>query len=170
MRPSHPPRAASLAVVLFTLVLAACEGGGVDPVANPLAGLQARSAQDSTGTAPPSPPGGPSGTGYVHGTVLGPSAPGAGNDSLSTAPRVANTIVNAYAVLGGTMGDPTLGPLAAADTTGADGRFILPPLAAGAYVVTFTPPSGSIYGGVWVTGEIHSTSHDWPWWVTLWRR
>ena len=40
----------------------------------------------------------------------------------------------------------------------------------GNYVVTINPPAGSIYGGVWVTATVHGTSHEFPWWVVLWKK
>jgi hypothetical protein len=73
-------------------------------------------------------------------------------------------------VTGGTEAVPTLGPAAATVTTGADGKFELPTLAGGTYVVTFNPPASSIYGGVWVTAATSATSNDWPWWVILWKK
>jgi hypothetical protein len=60
--------------------------------------------------------------------------------------------------------------MVASTITGADGKFTLPTIAGGPYAVTFTPPNGSIYGGVWVTGTIHSASHEFPWWVVLWKK
>ena len=134
-----------------------------------LAGLAPRTAADSVGNPPPPPPTNPT-PGSFHGTVLGPSEPGAGNDSLATAPRVSGAVVAAYPVTGGSQADPTLGPAAASVTTGANGKFQLPTLSGGEYVVTFTPPANSIYGGVWVTAVTSANSNDHPWWVTLWKK
>ena len=108
--------------------------------------------------------------GVVRGTVLGPSTPGSGGDTLATAPKVANTTVVAYPVTGGSAASPTLGPQAGATTTGADGKFTLPSLAAGNYVVTFTPPTSSVYQGVWTTSHISAASEAYPWWVVLPRK
>lgn len=136
---------------------------------SPLAGLAPRTANDSVGNPPPPPPANPA-PGSFHGTVLGPSEPGAGNDSLATAPRIANVVVAAYPVTGGSVADPTLGPAEASVTTGTDGKFQLPTLSGGEYVVTFTPPANSIYGGVWVTQVTSATSNEHPWWVILWKK
>ena len=137
---------------------------------SPLAGLAPRTANDSVGTPPPPPPTNPT-PGRFHGTVLGPSEPGAGNDSLATAPRVAGVVISVYPVTGGTQADPTLGPATVPSiTTGSDGKFQLPILVGGEYVVTFTPPANSIYGGVWVTATTSATSNDHPWWVILWKK
>jgi hypothetical protein len=63
-----------------------------------------------------------------------------------------------------------IGPAAATVVTGSDGLFQLPMLPAGEYVITFNPPEGSIYGGVWTTGPIHDKSHEHPWWIVLWKK
>jgi hypothetical protein len=102
--------------------------------------------------------------------VLGPSAPGAGNDSLATAPRVANAKVTAYPRQPTATDPNAVGTAVAEVVTGADGKFQLPTLPGGDYIVTINPAAGSIYGGVWVTATAHSTSHEFPWWVVLWKK
>jgi hypothetical protein len=62
---------------------------------------------------------------------------------------------------------PDVGPAAASVVTGADGKFQLPTLPGGEYVVTFNPPASSIYAGVWVTATAFDGSSEWPWWVVL---
>ncbi|MDH5234508.1 MAG: carboxypeptidase-like regulatory domain-containing protein [Gemmatimonadota bacterium] len=165
-------RGAAIVVSLLCVALGlACADAGTGPARSPLAGLSQAAGQDSAGNPPPpNPSPGTNTPGYVLGTVLGPSAPGAGNDSLATAPRVPGARVAAFPVTGGSAGSPTLGPEAASSTTGADGRFVLPTVPGGAYVVTITPPAASIYGGVWVTVTIHENSHLFPWWVVLWKK
>lgn len=143
-----------------TLLAAACtDGSGPNP--SPLDGLVQYAGTDSIGAPPPPATGNPT-AGYFRGTVVGPSAPGAGNDSLATAPRIAGVTVSVYAELEGS-------PVASV-VTGADGRFVLPTLPGGHYAVTFTPPINSPYGGVWATAPIHAASHTHPWWVVLWKR
>jgi len=159
-------------LILFAMAAGlsvACSDSTSNSDDSPLAGLAPRTASDSVGNPPPPPPANPT-PGSFHGTVLGPSLPGAGNDSLATAPRVSGVAVVAYLVTGGSQADPTLGPAAASVTTGADGKFQLPTLSGGEYVVTFTPPANSIYGGVWVTSTTSATSNDHPWWVILWKK
>lgn len=158
-----------LLLVFCTGLAIACSDDPTGSEDSPLAGLAPRTASDSIGNPPPPPPTNPT-PGSFHGTVLGPSEPGAGNDSLATAPRVAGVVVSARLVTGGSEADPDLGPVAASVTTGADGKFQLPTLSGGTYVVTFTPPANSIYGGVWVTSTTSATSNDWPWWVVLWKK
>ena len=160
----------ALLVALFAGVTAACsDDSPTDPASSPLSGLARENTRDSVGTPPPPPPTGTLSPGTVRGTVLGPSAPGAGNDSLETAPRVAGVAVTAYPVE--SMGvEPELGPAAASAVTDANGRFQLPELAGGEYVVTFNPPANSEYGGVWVTTVIHAGSSEHPWWVVLWKK
>ena len=163
---TRPVQVARLIAVFAGVMTVACSDTTENTPASPLAGLSQQAAKDSTGVPVP---GNPSNTnpGIVKGTVLGPSTPGSGGDTLATAPKVANVVVTAYPVTGGTAGAPTLGPQAASVTTGADGKFTLPSLNAGSYVVTFTPPTSSVYSGVWVTGHISATSATYPWWVVL---
>lgn len=164
----HAPLYRGIAAFAVAIAIACSDSTGNTP-ASPLAGLAQATAKDSTGVPVP---GNPSNTspGIVKGTVLGPSAPGSEGDTLATAPKVANVMVTAYPVTGGTAGAPTLGPQAASVTTGADGKFALPSLNAGSYVVTFTPPASSVYSGVWVTGHISAASAAYPWWVVLPRK
>ena len=160
----------------FALVLAittgfaiACSDDPTEPANDdPLAGLAQRDGRDSTGNPLPAPPSTPVAGGF-HGTVLGPSTPGQGNDTLATAPRIEGVVVKAFKIVGGTQAEPELGPVEQAVTTGADGKFALT-LSGGDYVVTFTPPSNSIDGGVWVTASTSTASNEWPWWVILWKK
>lgn len=145
----------------------ACDDGTTDPEDSPLAGLAQRDGKDSVGNPLPPPPSTPVPGGF-HGTVLGPSTPGM-VDTLATAPRISDVVVKAYKVIGGSEVEPELGAVEQTATTGADGKFALT-LSGGNYVVTFTPPANSIYGGVWVTASTSATSNDWPWWVILWKK
>jgi hypothetical protein len=147
---------------LALVVLASACSDSSGPQQSPLDGLNHFAGTDSAGTPPPPPPSGTLTPGYFQGTVIGPSAPGAGGDSLATAPRVAGVVVSAYLEL---ESDPV-----ARVTTGADGHFSLPALPGGSYVVTVAPPLESGYGGVWATAPIHEASHLHPWWVVLWKR
>jgi len=159
-----------VAIALMTATIVGCSDDDPTGAPNsPLTGLTQQEGADSLGNPLPQEPSTPT-PGSFHGTVLGPSAPGSGNDSLATAPRVAGVVVTAYPVIGGSPGSPTLGAAEATVTTGTDGRFTLPTLSGGSYVVAFNPPSTSIYGGVWVTASTSATSNDWPWWVVLWKK
>jgi hypothetical protein len=158
-----------LALALLGVAAIACEKGTA-PSPTPLAGLVRVEGSDSVGTPAPTPPAN-SGPGYVRGTVLGPSEPGSGNDSLATAPRVAGVVITAYPRVAPTTADTMgIGPMAAQVTTGADGKFQLPSVPAGEYIITFNPPADSPYGGVWTVGPIHERSHEYPFWVVLWRK
>lgn len=169
MSPNRWSLKAALAVAVLATLAIACADSGTGPSdLSPLAGMLEGTSNDSSGNPPPSNPTSP---GYVQGTVLGPSAPGAGNDSLNTAPKIAGVKVVAYPRVAPTAQDTIgIGPAAATVVTGADGTFQLPTVPGGEYIVTFTPPDGSIFGGVWVSGPIHDKSHEWPWWIVLWKK
>jgi hypothetical protein len=109
-----------------------------------------------------------SGSGYFRGTVMGPALPGAGNDSLTTSPRIAGVTVTIYPRIESTLSSQIpVGPAAGSSVTNAQGQFQLPVLPAGEYVVTFVPPAGSGYQGVYAFGPLRSNSGDYPWWVVL---
>jgi len=158
------PRGVAL-VLGGAIILAACgDSDPIKPPTSPLIGLVKQLPTDSAGNQPPA---GTGGSGVVSGTVLGPSAPGAGNDSLETAPRVSGAVITAYPVVAMNGAEPQLGDPIASTQSGGDGKFTLPSLEAGDYVVTVLPPAGSGYSGVWLIGKIHSGSGDYPWWVVL---
>lgn len=151
------------------LAAVACDTSVGPDARGPLRGLQQVSAADSAGSGIPQPLS-PSGAGAVMGTVIGPSAPGAGNDSLQTAPRVAGVTVRIYAVVGeDDPASPVLGPVIATVTTDANGRFETPVIEGTSlgHVLTFTPPAGSIYAAVWTRTQFWSGSALTPWWVTV---
>lgn len=161
------------AIILAGAVAVAAACGTTDPVLahDPLAGLTEASATDSAGN--PAPTTTDAGPGSFHGTVLGPSEPGAGNDSLLTAPRIAGVRVTVYRVDGeGRVGEVTadLGIPLDHVFTDAQGRFQLPVLPGGRYAVGFVPPAGSPYSGVFAIADAHPTSNTHPWWVVLPRR
>jgi hypothetical protein len=159
------PTLALAAIAAFAL---ACSDDPTGTDNSPLAGLTQREGGDSVGNPLPPEPTNPT-PGSFHGTVLGQAEPGS-VDTLANAPRISGVVVKAFPVTGGTQAMPTLGPVEATVTTGADGKFQLPELSGGEYVVTFTPPSSSIYGGVWVTAFTSAQSNDHPWWVVLWKK
>jgi hypothetical protein len=138
----------------------AVPGGG-----SPLAGLT-ESQPGDTANSTHQPTG--SGPGYFRGTVMAPSPPGAGNDSLSTAPRIAGVVVTIYQRKeSGGADTVAVGDAKGSVTTGADGKFTLPTLPAGEYVVTFVPPASSGYHGAYAFGPLRENSHEFPWWIVL---
>lgn len=146
------------------VVLAACSSESPVQPSGPLAGLDASGSGD-TANVNHAPTG--MGPGYFRGTVLGPSEPGAGNDSLSTAPRVASVVVTIYERKPGTGESVVVGDAKGSVTTGTDGKFTLPVLPAGEYVVTFVPPANSEYHGAYAFGPLRENSSEFPWWVVL---
>ncbi len=165
-RHAHSRAALSLAALAFA---AACSDSPQEPaLSSPLSGLVAQPAVDSTGSGIGQPA--TLGPGSVRGTVLAPSSPGAGNDSLSTATRIAGVVIRIYPVVGDpAVASPTLGSQVATVTTDANGRFQTPVIdgSQGWHVLTFTPPTGSGYQAVWARTQFGSQSADFPWWVTL---
>jgi len=144
----------------------ACSGS--DPTSvqkSPLQGLTKVGSNDSGSTTPT-----PSGPGYIRGTVMAPSAPGSGGDTLSTALRIPNVKVTIYPRVTSGADTVAAGPEAGSVFTDANGLFQLPTLPAGEYIVTFVPPADSPYQGVYAFGPLHERSSDWPWWVILPRR
>jgi hypothetical protein len=161
-------RIALLLAFSATFGVACSDDDPVGPSSSPLQGLTQQEERDSVGGSPPPPEqGGSLEPGIFRGRVLGQSEPGAGNDSLETAPRLAGVRVAAYPVLSSNNGTPSLGPEAASVVTGSDGMFQLPELPGGEYAVTFEPPAGSIYRGAWVHATAHGGSNEFPWWVVL---
>ena len=160
-------RTFAIILALTSGLAVACSDDPVETEDSPLAGLAQRDGRDSVGNPLPAPPLSPIAGGF-HGTVLAPST-GITGDTLANAPRISGVVVKAFKVIGGTQADPEVGAVEQTVTTSADGKFALN-LSGGEYVVTFTPPANSIYGGVWVTGSTSATSNDWPWWVILWKK
>ena len=149
-------------------VVIACGAGElVGPDAWPLAGLSKTTANDTSSGAH-TPTG--TGPGYFQGTVMGPSAPGGGNDTLSTAPRIAGVVVTIYERKADEADSVSVGEAKGSVTTGADGRFTLPVLPAGNYVVTLVPPANSGYYGAYAFGPLRENSSEYPWWVVLARK
>jgi hypothetical protein len=144
------------------IAAAACGSESIaGPTGNPLTGLKETTTHDSNTSNP-----GGSGPGYFHGTVLGQSAPGGGTDTLATAPRIANVKVTIYQGVQ-TASGVTTGTEQGSVVTDASGQFTLPTLPGGLYVVTFVPPTGSPYHGVYAFGTLSSVSGTYPWWVVL---
>ncbi|MCC7003488.1 MAG: hypothetical protein IT357_15130 [Gemmatimonadaceae bacterium] len=164
---AHTGRALASAALALTLGVAACGTTDVE-IESPLDGFAEATATDSAGNPLPPPTG--TGPGSFRGTVLGPSAPGAGNDSLATAPRIAGVRVTAYPLnRDGVVGEVTadIGLPIAHVFTDSLGVFQMPTLPSGRYAVLFAPSDGSGYAGVYVTTEAHPTSNATPWWVVL---
>ena len=153
--------------IMIVGVTVACGGdsSSTGPVATPLAGLVPGATNDSSPVTTPPPNPAP---GSFHGTVMGHSSFPPGTDTLSTLPRVVGARVTAY-----THGQPTatdtlgVGQQVASVTTDANGRFQLPTLPGGLYIVTIAPPAGSAYQGVYVAAMAYEHSADYAWWVVL---
>lgn len=157
---------ARVLLALAVVIAAACDSAVTAPDTSPLSGLVRAYAEDSTGT-PVEPSEGTPGSGYFAGIVKGPSPVGTTGDTLGSAPRIANVVIRAYPLIGGTGGSLELGPEVGTTTTDADGAFTFPLLSGGDYAVTFSPPAGSGYTGTWVLAHVDAQTHTHPWWVTL---
>ena len=118
----------------------------IEPDGTTLTGHSIGTVSDST------PSGVPVGTGamQVGGTVKGV---GTGNDTMATAPILANVIVKGYKHLGYSGNDVLIGEEIGSLTTDANGFFGYLSLAPGKYVVTFTPPAASQFRAIYVTYE-----------------
>lgn len=158
-------RAAALAAVLAGAVtIGACGSDPVPPsVPSILAGLAATNAD----SAPPPTPQPTPGTGAFHGLVLGH---GTGPDTMATAPRLQGVKVTAYPHSGWDGQEPVVGAAAAVMTTDGTGAYQSPMLPGGNYIITFVPPTDSEYRGVYVQGNINSTSDVGTWVVILPRK
>jgi len=135
---------------------------GTSPITSPLSGLS-RVATTDTGTSTPPPP--PVGTGSFHGVVRGYQAGVV--DTLSTTVLLEGVRVTAYVRQPTASDSIGVGAQAASVLTDASGVFQLPDLAAGDYVVTFTPAAGSAYAGGWTVATASATSNQSPWWIML---
>ena len=151
-------------VAAAVALIAACSTDTTAPVGGTLAGLKEAASHDSSvGVVGP----GQTGPGSVHGTVLGQAPAGSGNDTLNTSPRVANVAVTIYQQTHGIEGEIEPGAQVGAVTTDASGQWQTPTIPAGDYVVTFVPPAGSVYAGVYVTGHISAVSVNYQWWIVV---
>lgn len=129
-----------------------------------LAGLSITGRNDTVATPSPS----VSGSGYFRATVRGPALLGAGNDSLSTSPKLAGVTATICPRVESTLSSQLpVGPAAGSAVTDGQDQFQLPVLPAGEYVVTFVPPAGSIHQGVYAFGPLRSNRGEYPWWVVL---
>jgi hypothetical protein len=153
-----------MTLVVAAAAIAACSNDAPTSPGGKLAGLDQTTTNNGStpGDTNPVAPG----PGHFHGTVIGQSAPGAGNDSLTSAPRVANVRVTIYQEVRTETGlEP--GTELGSVVTDASGQFTLPTLPGGEYIVTFVPAADGIYHGVWAFGPLNEHSSDFPWWITL---
>jgi hypothetical protein len=160
-----------LAVTLCAAALcASCDSPTPAQPNEPLLGLAQASATDSAGR--PVPPGGTTAPtpGHVRGVVRTSELTRPGTDTLVNSVRLGGVRVTALPVTDLSASPPKTAAAAADVITNANGEFTLPELPGGPYVVTFTPPTSSPYQGAWVMATISSSSADYPWWVTLFKK
>jgi hypothetical protein len=161
-----PTKRSSLGVIFIAVVIVAAGCSDREPPgpgSDPLAGLTAATRGD---TAPAPPDSTPRGAGYFVGTVYG-YEPGA--DTLASAVRIEGARVTAF-VRAESNGEVVAGRQVATVLTNGQGFFRMPTLPAGAYIVTFLPPSTSPYRGGWTTAEAWQQSGDSPWYIMLPRK
>ncbi|MEO7995830.1 MAG: hypothetical protein ABI852_00210 [Gemmatimonadaceae bacterium] len=163
MRVSRIAFAAVLAVAVTTVACSDDTTPTQPSTPSALAGLSATSSNDTVTTPQTT----PTGTGFFHGTVMGPSVTGPGTDTLKTSPKIADVRVTIYPRLSTNPSDMTVGPAAGSVLTDAQGQFTLPTLPAGEYVVTFVPPESGAYRGSYAFGPLRSNSGQFAWWIVL---
>lgn len=156
---SHSLRVALL--VAIAGAIAAC-ADSTSPIGSPLAGLARVGSNDSLPGSPPPPPTPTPGT--FHGSVLGYEP---GPDTLASAVKLPNVKVTAYVRVSMSLDSIGVGTVAASVVTDANGDWQLPTLAGGEYVVTFVPPDGSKYRGVWAIATAHEDSNQRAWFIML---
>ena len=167
MRRTRWKVSAPLLIVLAGALAACSDNGPTDAGESPIDGLRQVAANDSTGSPPPDDTSSSATPGTFRGTVLAPSEPGGGNDTLATAQRIAGVTVTAYPRNFSSSDPYAVGPAAGTLVTGTDGMFQFTDLPGGEYIVTFVPPANSPYNGAWTTATAHERSGEHPWWVVL---
>jgi hypothetical protein len=147
---------------MFAAGVFACAEAAAPPIQSPLAGLVSIDAND---TVPESPAPQPSPTpGSFHGTVRGYEP---GPDTLASAVKLPNVKVTAYVRISVSTDSIGTGTVAGSTLTDANGDWQLPTLPGDEYIVTFVPPEGSKYRGVWAIATAHSGSNQSPWFIML---
>ena len=162
-RIQHPRyRALALTLALAALV-AACGDDPSSPADGAsLDGFVSAQRNDSTGGPPPDTVA--EGPGRFKGIVRG-YTPGA-VDTTATLVVLGNVKVTAYEYEG-TMNQPALRDPVAQTFSDLQGRFELPTLPGGNYVVTFVPPASSGYRPGWTIGWAWPRSGDNDWQIHL---
>ncbi|MEP6835402.1 MAG: hypothetical protein ABJB74_18600 [Gemmatimonas sp.] len=160
-------RLSSLALTATIVLAGATAACSDDPAtqpqtANAIAGLTVTASNDTVTT----PQNTPTGSGFFQGTVIGPST-SPGTDTLTTSPRIADVRVTIYPRLADVNGQITMGPAAGSTTSNAQGKWTLPTLPAGDYIVAFVPPASGVYSGAYAFGPLRSNSAQFVWWVVL---
>lgn len=150
---------AGLAIAAVAVTAIACANDPILPEPSPLTGLTHITSND-TGTTPPDSVA--PGPGFFRGTVRGTQP---GPDSIGA--PLSNVRVTAYPRVQSSTDTLGVGPTAGSVLTNASGVFQLPTLPGGQYIVTFNPPDGSTYRGVWTTAFAHPHSGDSPWFIFL---
>jgi hypothetical protein len=149
------------ALLVATVFVVACGKDGPTVPGSLLAGLNQVEAPGTSDSATAA--GGP---GFIHGTVVGGSFV-TGTDSVANALPLASVVVTIYPRINLNSQTVEMGPAAGSVTTGQDGKFTLPTVPAGIYVITFATPANSLYRGVYTTGPVSSISSQTPWFIFL---
>jgi hypothetical protein len=148
---------------LIAAIAIACADGASSPIVrSPLDGLVEVGSNDSVPGYPPPQPAPTPGT--FHGVVRGYEP---GPDSGVAPVKLADVRVTAYERVSMSTDSIGVGTVAASVQSDANGDWQLPTLPGGEYVVTFDPPSGSRYRGVWTVATAYSGSNDFRWFVML---
>jgi hypothetical protein len=90
-----------------------------------------------------------------------------GPDTLASAVKLPNVKVTAYLRISMSTDSIGLGTIVASTVSDANGEWQLPTMPGDEYIVTFVPPEGSKYRGVWTIATAHQNSNQQAWFIML---
>jgi hypothetical protein len=159
----------AIAAILVTAPIG-CSDQGPSGEAPELQQLTRLASPDSAGGGDPVNPT-PSGPGKFQGVVAGEGIRQSERSASSLGPDLPDVHVTVYPVIGSpSSANPEVGPAIVRRVTNAYGEFETPEIPGGKYVVTFVPPDGSSYQGVYWVATAHPNDVPVFWRVMLPRK